>query len=231
MASGAAGCTNRYELYSFGSASFLCSADFYGLWTSLRLTHWVEGWLPQSVFSLGNGESSVEAWFSTALDIEEVLSRACVMVADVIKSFDAVDKSILDCALGRLGLPLWFTKVCLAYNNQVSLRVKLAAGLGEPWCPVGGIPQGCPLSMIFIVALYVPWCRRLEAVHSVGPQFHADNLRCSSVCPRALFGAAWFTVQYVRVVGQDVSTGKCVLLCTFQYCQAEHKAVGCVGRW
>ena len=26
------------------------------------------------------------------------------MVADVIKSFDTVDRSVLDCALGRLGL-------------------------------------------------------------------------------------------------------------------------------
>ena len=38
---------------------------------------------------LGNGLSSVEAWFSTALDIEEVLSgtggdQLHVMVADVI---------------------------------------------------------------------------------------------------------------------------------------------------
>ena len=44
----------------------------YRLWASLRLGHlreWVEGWLPKSVFSLGNG---LEAWFSTALDIEEV---------------------------------------------------------------------------------------------------------------------------------------------------------------
>ena len=65
------------------------------LWASLRLGHlrdWVEGWLPKSVFSLGNGLSSIEAWFSTALDIEEVLSgtggdQLHVMVADVIKSF------------------------------------------------------------------------------------------------------------------------------------------------
>ena len=45
--------------------------------------------------SLGNGVSSVEAWLSTALDIEEVLSGACdeqlrAMVADVVKSFDKV---------------------------------------------------------------------------------------------------------------------------------------------
>ena len=31
----------------------------------------------ESVFSLGNGASSVKAWFSAALDIEEVLSGAC----------------------------------------------------------------------------------------------------------------------------------------------------------
>ena len=40
----------------------------YRLWASLRLGHlreWVEGWLPKSVHSLGNGLSSVEAWFST----------------------------------------------------------------------------------------------------------------------------------------------------------------------
>ena len=48
----------------------------------------------------------MKAWFSTALDIEEVLSGAGVIkVADVIESFDAVDRSILDCALGRLALP------------------------------------------------------------------------------------------------------------------------------
>ena len=49
---------------------------------------------------------------------------------------------------------------------------------------------------------------------SVSPQLYADKLKCSSVSPRALFGAARFTVQYVRAVGQDVSPGKCVLLGT-----------------
>ena len=114
----------------------------YRLWASLRLGHlreWVEAWLPRSVSSLGNGLSSVEAYFSTALDIEEVLSgvggdQVHVMVADVIKSFDTVDRSILDCALGRLGLPGWFRRTYFAYHSQVRLRFKLAAGLGESWC-------------------------------------------------------------------------------------------------
>ena len=194
----------------------------YRLWASLRLGHlreWVEGWLPKSVYSLGNGLSSVEAWFSTALDVEDVLSgtggdQLHVMVADVIKSFDTVDRSILDCALGRLGLPGWFRRVYFSFHSQVRLRFKLAAGLGEPWCRDGGIPQGCPLSMVFIVALYVPWCRHLEALPDIKPQLYADNLKCSTTQPRALFESAYFTARYVRLVGQDVSPGKCVLLST-----------------
>ena len=182
----------------------------YRLWASLRLGHlreWVEGWLPESVFSLGNGLSSVEAWFSTALDIEEVLAgtggdQLHVMVADVINSFDTVDRSILDCALGSSGLA-W-----------VRLRCKLAAGLGEPWCRDGGIPQGCPFSMVFIVALYVSWCRHLESIPDVKPQLFADNLKCGAERPGALFESARFTALYVRSVGEDVSPGKCVLLCT-----------------
>ena len=194
----------------------------YRLWASLRLGHlreWVEGWLPKSVFSLGNGLSSVEAWFSTALDIEEVLSgtggdQLHVMVADVIESFDTVDRSILDCALGRLGLPDWFRRVYFSFHSQVRLRFKLATGLGEPWCRDGGFPQGYLLSMVFIVALYVPWCRHLDALPDVKPQLYADNLKCSAQRHCALFETARFTAKYVRSVGQDVSPGKCVLLST-----------------
>ena len=39
--------------------------EVYRLWASLRLGHlrdWMEGWMPESVFSLGIGLSSVEAW-------------------------------------------------------------------------------------------------------------------------------------------------------------------------
>ena len=88
---------------------------------------------------------------------------------------------------------------------------QLAAGLGEPWCRDGCIPQGCPLSLVF-VALYVPWCWRLEAMLATKLQLYADNLKCSAACPNALFGVAMLTAQHVRSVGQDVCPGKCVLL-------------------
>ena len=68
--------------------------------------------------------------------------------------------------------------------------------------------------MVFIVALCVPWCRHLDSLPDVKPQLYADSLKCGAERPRALFESARFTAQYVRSVGQDVSSGTCVLLST-----------------
>ena len=49
----------------------------YRVWASARMVQlegWFRSWVQDSVFSAGGGRSSVEAWYTTALDIEEVLS-------------------------------------------------------------------------------------------------------------------------------------------------------------
>ena len=111
----------------------------YRIWASTRmgqLEDWFRSRVPDSVFSAG-GRSSLEAWYSTALDIEEVLSGIVdsdvhLFVADVVKSFDTVDRGVLDCVLSRLGLPGWFRQAYFEYHAHVRLRGKLAAGLGSP---------------------------------------------------------------------------------------------------
>ena len=123
-----------------------------------QLEGWFQSWLPDSVVSAGGGRGSVEAWYTSALDIEEVLSSVVdsdihLFVGDVIMSFDTVDRFILDRVLSSLGLPAWFRHAYFEYHAHVGLRFKLAAGLGEPWTRDGGIPQECPLSMMFIVPL------------------------------------------------------------------------------
>ena len=90
----------------------------------------------------------------------------------------------------------------------------MASGLGLPWTRDGGILQGCPLSMMFIVALYLPWCRYLAAHGGVQPQLYADNLKCVSRDPGLLLYAARFTTGYVRLVGQEPAPSKCVLMST-----------------
>ena len=94
------------------------------------------------------------------------------------------------------------------------MRFGLASGLGEPWTRNRGVPQGCPLSMTVIVALYLPWCRYLAAQVGVQPQLYADNLKCVSGDLVSLLHAARFTTGYVRLVGQEPAPSKCVLLNT-----------------
>ena len=51
----------------------------YRIWASSRMVQlegWFRSWVPDSVFSAGGGRGSVEASYTTALDIEEVLSGA-----------------------------------------------------------------------------------------------------------------------------------------------------------
>ena len=175
--------------------------------------------MPESVFSAGGGRGSVEAWYSSSLDIEEVLSGASdsdvhLFVADVIKAFDTVDRGVLDRVLSGLGLPDWCRHAYFEFHAHVRLRFKLASGLGESWTRDGGIPQGCPLSMMFIVAVYLPWCRYLAVQVGVQPQLYAANLKCLSRNPDLLLGAARFITKYVWLVGQQPAPGKCVLLGT-----------------
>ena len=68
--------------------------------------------------------------------------------------------------------------------------------------------------MMFIVALYLPWCKHLSAQVGVQPQLNADNLKCLSRNPELLLRAVLFTTEYVRLVGQEPPPSKCIL---FEY--------------
>ena len=134
----------------------------------------------------------------------------------MIKSCDTVDWGILDRVLSSLGLPGWFRNAYFECHARVRLRFKLASGLGGAWTRDGGILQGCPFSMMFIVALYLPWCSYLAAHVEVQPQLYANNLKCVSGDPDLLLNAARFTTGYVRLVGQEPAPSKCVLFKYFQ---------------
>ena len=80
----------------------------------------------------------------------------------------------MDRVLGSLECADLFRHACFEYHALVRLLFKLAAGFGEPWTRDGAVPQGCLLSMMLIVALYLPWCAgilvfRSEWSHSCMP--------------------------------------------------------------
>ena len=80
----------------------------YRIWASARMVQLMVGsglGCLISVFSAGGGRGLGEAWKTSSLDIEEVLAGAADSHADVIKSFDTVDRGILNRVLCSLGLP------------------------------------------------------------------------------------------------------------------------------
>ena len=77
--------------------------------------------------------------------------------------------------------------------------------------------------MIFIVALYLPWCRALESIPGVRPQLFADNLKCVCGSPAALLSAARFTSMKIRLVGQEAAPQKCVFLSSSQMFRSDMK--------
>ena len=99
------------------------------------------------------------------------------------------------------------------FHANVRLRFKLAAGIGEAWTRDGGLPQGCPLSMLFLVA-HLHWCKCLENVWEVKPQLFSYHLKCVSIDSDALLDAAHISNQYVLAVGQTAAPAGCVLLGT-----------------
>ena len=57
-----------------GSALCVCCLLFIAFGLLSGFVTWIVGsWLPLSVLSAGGGRGSVDAWYSTALDLEEVL--------------------------------------------------------------------------------------------------------------------------------------------------------------
>ena len=107
----------------------------YRIWASARmvqLEEWFQSWVPDSVYSAG-GRSSVEAWYTAALDSEEVLSGAVdsdvhLCVADVIMSFDTVDRGTSDRVLSSLGLPAWLRHAYFEYHAMFSYVLSLLLG-------------------------------------------------------------------------------------------------------
>ena len=141
----------------------------YRLWASVRLGHlaeWFRSSVPGCVFSAGGGCSSVEAWYSTALDIEEVLSGAAdsdvhLFAADVVKSFDTVDRDILDRVLSILGLPGWY--------RHATFGIMLVLEFGLSFRPAFRKPGTERRASHRDVLLACPWCRVLESVPWVIP--------------------------------------------------------------
>ena len=62
----------------------------------------------------------------------------------------------------------------LSIMLRLGLGLNSLVGLERLGLETVGSLKAVTLSMVFIVALYLPWCRHLESFRGVKPQFFAE---------------------------------------------------------
>ena len=111
----------------------------YYIWASARMVQledWFRSWVPDSVFSAWGGRGSVEAWYTTALDIEKVLcgptdSNVHSFVADVINPFDTADDGVLDRSSAVCGCLIGSVMPILSIMRLLGCGLSLLLVLGS----------------------------------------------------------------------------------------------------
>ena len=102
--------------------------------------------------------------------------------SDIFKCFDQIDRDLLYQVAAAAGIP---HRILTAYANfQEHLKVynSLALGLGTPHMRACGIPQGCPLSMMF-TALLLRASMQITTAMGARPRTLADDLLATACGP------------------------------------------------
>eukprot|EP00973_Karenia_brevis_P046091 6384710-Karenia_brevis.AAC.1 len=176
-------------------------------------------WALPTMFGGIQGIGAAEAWFFTGLEIElAMLSETPIIggVLDLFKCFDQVMRPLLYAVLAIAGLP---AEILVAYKNfqeQMCIYNTVNGSLGTPHKHLFGIPQGCPLSMVFIALLLRPWMQQMTSIGAIARTL-ADDLLLLAKGARAghLFVRAFhLTMVHLNDLGGRIAPNKSKIFAT-----------------
>ena len=96
-------------------------------------------------------------------------------MADVFKCFDQILRELLQELLEVGGMPDRVLKPYLRYIQNLRLYNDVAGSIGQPYGLPCGIPQGCPLSMLYVAFLFRPWIIMMREFQA-NPRVLADDI-------------------------------------------------------
>ena len=114
------------------------TSALYRIWGAVRmkdLDKWIERWTDPAFFAGVPGVGAEEAWYSTALDIEQRRSegkQVTVGSIDVYKCFDQVVRKLVVGLAEKAGMP---SKILRTYEGYVESKVILIQ-IGDAFQPV-----------------------------------------------------------------------------------------------
>ena len=126
---------------------------------------------------------------------------------DLIKCYNQVPRPVATILLKRVGMPPeWVTKWSQALKDLRRLW-QISNSLSSPRHSTTGIPEGCPISCIAMVALSSLWCKLLRR-HNTVPSAYADNWAWKSEDATRHRPAMATTVEFTKSVRLPISFEK-----------------------
>ena len=196
--------------------SLTIASIVYRAWGKLRLRHlapWIAAWsLPELVGGAG-AISAGEASWQMALDLEVALaegSQASALATDIFKCFDQLSRHVVLLLAAKAGAPAGVTLAWFKFLEGLKVRNSMALAIGELFERPASVPQGCPLSMMWLCLLM----RHLvikPRMHACTARVLADDLICYATGPgqfKAIRSAGNTTHDYLHSVGCVVAHAK-----------------------
>ncbi len=189
----------------------------YRLWATTRLRHispWAQSWKIAGIFAGLPGVGAEDAWYTTAVHIEIAKLTNTPYIgaaADIWKCFDQIFRPLLYTILWHMGIPIGLLQAYRSFLENLMFVNSLAGGLGRPHRRACGIPQGCPLSMLFIAVMFRPWLVMVDAMGVAG-RILADDIMIIGFGKQGhdVFQKAYdATHEFFIDIGAKVSTSKC----------------------
>ena len=118
----------------------------------------IQGWEIEELYTVKGGAQA--AWWVTALELEHLNCQGVSVTggsADLRKAFDEIQRELLYELLRKGGFPERVLKTYIKFQETLLVHNAVRQGLGLPYHRPCSIPQGCPLSIVFMAYMMRPW--------------------------------------------------------------------------
>ena len=186
----------------------------YRKWASLRLQDlapWISKWELDQLFTISVGAD--EAWYTMAVKVELSRLEQTALIggsADLQKAFDEIQWGLLYKLLEIGGFPKGILDAYKRFQESLAVHNTIGSHLGVPHFRKCSIPQWCPMSMVFIAFMLMPWALLMLA-KGAEPRVLADDILTYTEGEKAMStfkNAFATTLRFLRDMGARVAPKK-----------------------
>ena len=153
----------------------------YRRWAAHRLQclpSWIQTWSNDSMYAGIPDRGAEDAWWLSSVSMETWQAKGIPFSgssADIAKCFDQLIRPLVYAVARTAGMPSRVLLPYQRYMEELTVRNSISGSLGKPYVRRCGIPQGCPLSMMFLALVLRPWTLTMQSLGAT-PRILADDL-------------------------------------------------------